>query len=112
MPVIVKDVSDMARYIRGIVGRADHHADSVNEVVLTLAGAILWRADEDPEVMSQGGDLKNVLWVKINRQRYAFSYSHIAKRIEMRAGSTHGAILHSFDNATATSQIRAIFDQL
>ena len=32
------------------MNRADHHGQNVNEIVLTLAGAVIWRATQDVEV--------------------------------------------------------------
>jgi hypothetical protein len=93
--------------------RADHHAGSVNEIALAIAGAIVWRKDAEPiKVMAHAGDMKNVLWVKISGQRYAFSYNHQSGAIEIRDGSTHGPVLHSLTNATALSDLRKIFQGL
>ena len=106
MPVAITDVDALKGCIEGVMGRAEHHAGNVDAVALTLAGAIIWRKDPDPiEVMSQGSETKNVLWVKIGGQRYAFSYNHAAQTIEIRKGNTHGAVLNSFSNATPTQAV-------
>lgn len=114
MPLAVKDVDTLKRYVEGIMGRAEHHAGNVGGAALALAGAIVWRKDdaEEIEVMEREGDLKNVLWVKINGQRYAFSYNHTEETVEMRERSTQGPVLHSFTNSTPTSEIEAIFRTL
>jgi hypothetical protein len=111
MPVTLDDVDMLKQYIDGVMGRADHHARDVAAVALALAGAIVWRKDAsaDIEVMSKDGDLKNVLWVRISGQRYAFSYNHDARAIEMRKGSTRGDVLHSFSNKTPMPEIEAVF---
>jgi hypothetical protein len=84
----------LQQYLLGVVARADHHADNVNEVVLSLAGAIIWRkGPDDLEVMVRDGVVKNVLWVRINGQRYALSYNHNDRTIEMRCGSTQGLLV-------------------
>lgn len=62
--------------------------------------------------MSKDGDLKNVLWVKIGGQRYAFSYNHDARTIEMRKGSVQGDVLHSFSNATPLAEVERVFRAL
>jgi len=94
--------------------RADHHANEVEEIALALAGAIVWKKDEDRdiEVMQHQGDTKNVLWVYIKGNRYTFSYSHSAKAIEMREGTTRGSVLHSFSNQTKLSDLHAAFESL
>jgi hypothetical protein len=114
MPVTLHDVDMLKLYIDGVMGRAGHHAQDVSAVALALAGAIVWRKDAtaDIQVMSKDGDLKNVLWVKISGQRYAFSYNHDARAIEMREGSTQGDVLHSFSNATALAELEAVFRAL
>lgn len=113
MPALVSDVDTLKAYIEGVMERADHHAHQVRAVALVLAGAIVWRKDDAPiEVMASGGDLKNVLWAKINGRRYAFSYNHDTKAIEMRSGTTQGAVLHSFDDRVAAVDVHRIFAAL
>jgi hypothetical protein len=113
MALTVTDISTLQDYIRGVMGRADHHAGGVNEIALALAGAIIWRKDDEPiKVMVQDGDTKNVLWVRIGGNRYAFSYNHSAGTIELREGSTRGAVLHSFSNSTPLSAVKQIFSNL
>jgi hypothetical protein len=113
MTVTVDDIDTLKTYISGVMERADHHANNVSAVALALAGAIVWRKDADSiRVMDQGGDMKNVLWVKIGGQRYAFSYKHQNASIEMRRGTTHGDVLHSFDNATPLARVEQIFRDL
>ncbi len=95
------------------MSRADHHADDVNEVALALAGAIIWRKDDSPiEVLAQAGEMKNVLWVRIDGTRYAISYSHDSGEIELRENTTHGNVVASFSNATPCSEVRRVFETL
>jgi hypothetical protein len=114
MPLAITNVDTLKRYVEGVMGRSEHHAGNVGGAALALAGAIVWRKDDadEIEVMERQGDLKNVLWVQIGGQRYAFSYNHEQKTIEMRKGTTQGAVLHNFTNSTPTSDIEAIFRAL
>ncbi|MEH1935142.1 MAG: hypothetical protein V7L14_15895 [Nostoc sp.] len=48
MPLEVTDIQTLKGYIDGVMERADHHAGGVNEISLALAGAIVWRKDDDP----------------------------------------------------------------
>ncbi len=114
MPLAVKDIDTLKRYIEGVMYRAEHHAGNVGGAALALAGAIVWRKDdaEEIEVMERQGDLKNVLWVKIGGRRYAFSYDHEVRAIEMREDSTHGPVLHKFTNSTPTHDVETIFRAL
>lgn len=113
MPVHVNDVDTLKQYIEGVMGRAAHHAGNVDGVALALAGAIVWKKDEDDiEVMASAGATKNVLWVKFNSVRYAFSYNHSDQTIELRQRSTQGPVLYSFDNSTPYSEILRAFNTL
>jgi hypothetical protein len=114
MPRTVSDISILRRYIGGVVENAEHHADNVDEVALALIGAVVWRKDEDSdiEVMTREGRMTNVLWVRIGGNRYAFSYNHEERTIELRRGNTHGDVLHSFSNRTTNADIKRIFQGL
>ncbi len=114
MPLTVTDVSELQAYINGVLDRADHHAGNVNEVALAIAGAIVWKKDtnEPIKVMAQGGETKNVLWVYISGNRYAFSYNHQSGKIEIREGSTQGDVLQDFDNSSLLSEVKDFFSSL
>src|SRR5690242_16325030 len=43
MPISLLNVDDLQEHLFGVLRRSDHHAGDVNEVLLTLSGAILWR---------------------------------------------------------------------
>jgi hypothetical protein len=114
MPLSVTDVEILKAYIDGVMRRADHHANEVEEIALALTGAILWKKDDgkDIRVMEKSGNTKNVLWVAIGGQQYAFAYNHEAKTIEMRQGNMRGVVLHSFSNAMPLATLYQIFAQL
>ena len=46
MPEQVTYIDVLRDYLNGVVGRADHHAEGVNEVVLAVAGGVVWRKDD------------------------------------------------------------------
>lgn len=110
MPQQVTDIDVLRDYLRGVVDRADHHAQNVNEIALAIAGGVIWRKDDDPlEVMVREGEMKNVIWFKVNGQRYALSYNHETQEIELRQGTTQGIVLGSFSNSISNDQVRQIF---
>ena len=111
MATRVRDVDTLREYVAGVVVRADHHGQGVNEIVLAIAGAIIWRKDPDIalEVNTRDGQMTNVLWVEIGGKRYAFSYNHDQQTVEVREGSTQGAVLGSFSNGTPLSQVKTFF---
>jgi hypothetical protein len=113
MTTKVNDVDTLQQYLTGVMERTDHHARQVDEIVFTLAGAIIWRKDSSPiEVMTQEGNMKNVLWVRINDKKYAFCYNHETYTIEMRENKIKGEVIHSFSNDTSLSKLVNIFRDL
>jgi hypothetical protein len=64
MPRLIEGVDDLKEYIEGVLARADHHAGSVDEISLTIAGAIIWRADSI-RVFETQGQMRNALWIHI-----------------------------------------------
>jgi hypothetical protein len=114
MALTVTEIEELREYLRGVMDRADHHAGTVNEVALALAGAILWRKNDDEpiKVMVREGETTNVLWVRIGPKRYALSYNHTSRQIELREGGLQGPTLHTFTNATPMSSVRTIFESL
>jgi hypothetical protein len=113
MPREITDIDLLRTYISGVMDKAAHHADEVSEVALTLAGAVIWRKDDDPlEVFERQGNLANALWVRISGVRYALSYKHEVRAIEMRVGSTQGRVVHSFSNKTSASEVKKVFAAL
>ena len=114
MALTVTEIEELRAYLKGVMDRADHHAGGVSESALALTGAILWRKnDEEPiKVMVREGETTNVLWVRIGMKRYAFSYNHAMRHIELREGGLQGPTLHTFTNNTALSEVRAVFQKL
>lgn len=113
MALTVKDVDALQEYIQGVMDRADHHAENVNEIALALVGAIIWKKDtESIKVMEKEGETKNVLWVNIRNTKYAFVYNHNTDKIDMRQGSIQGKKLFEFDNKTSLSELKTIFSRL
>jgi hypothetical protein len=113
MTTQINDVDALKGYLEAAMGRAKHHPGNVDGVILALTGAIVWKKDADPiEPMGSKEDEKNVLWVKFNGIRYAFSYNHAARTVELRKDSTDGAVMYSFSNATPYADIISAFDTL
>jgi hypothetical protein len=112
MPQTITGVDVLQDYIGGVMARAEHHANNVDEVALAIAGALVWRKQGDIRVMARSGDMKNVLWVRIGGRRYALSYNHAAGTIEVRDGSTQGTVLACFSNATPLADVKRFFESL
>ena len=113
MPQQETDIDVLRDYLRGVMDRADHHAQNVNEVSLAVAGGVVWRKDDDPlEVMTRKGEMKNVLWFKGNGKRYALSYNHDTGGIDLRQNTTQGPVVASFSNEITNAQVRTTFGGL
>jgi hypothetical protein len=112
MPQTIASVDVLQQYIQGVMARAEHHANNVNEVALAIGGAVVWRKEGEIEVMTREGDMKNVLWVRINGNRYALSYNHEQGCIEVRARNTQGQVLASFTNANTAREVKEFFGGL
>ncbi len=112
MPQTVATVDVLQQYIRGVIDRAEHHANHVDEVCLAIAGAIVWRKDDDLLIMTREGEMKNVLWMHVNGRRYALSYNHSLQCIQVREGTVRGDALASFTNATPIGEVKRFFGSL
>jgi hypothetical protein len=113
MPLELTQVHHLRDYLRGMMDRAQHHAGNVDAVALTIAGAIVWRMDDDPpEAFTREGHTTNVIWARINGQRFAFSYNHTDETIEVREGTTQGRVLRAFSNADSANDVLTFFRAL
>jgi integron cassette protein len=115
MPVMVDDVATLRLYVRSVIADAKHHANNVEEIILALAGAVISRQDDgSPLAVHSGksGGMGRALTVTIRGNRYALSYSHADKAIQMKEGSFQGNVLHQFTNATPLSEVASIFSDL
>jgi hypothetical protein len=109
----VTDLDVLRDYLQGVLERAGHHADNVKEIVLAIAGAVVWRKGDEPlKIMEREGEMTNVIWVVIGGRRYALSYNHKDGAIELRDRSTQGDVLGSFTNATPASEVLSFFQKL
>jgi hypothetical protein len=112
MPQAIASVDVLQQYIQGVMARAEHHANNVDEVALAIAGAVVWRKEGEIEVMTREGDMKNVLWVRIGGTRYALSYNHEGPCIEVRERNTQGRVLAVFTNANTAGEVKQFFADL
>ena len=47
MALSIKTITDLHDYFSGVMNRANHHANSVNEVILTILGGVIWKSTEN-----------------------------------------------------------------
>jgi hypothetical protein len=111
MPISLMNVDDLQEHLLGVLRRSDHHAGEVNEVLLTISGAILWRKNpqEPVKVNTKEGAGGNVIWFRVDGLRYALLYNHELRRIELSEGGRKGELVHTFTNETSTSEVVRVF---
>lgn len=113
MSIKMDSIGILREYFNGVLGRADHHAQEVEEVALTLMGAVIWKGKEDSiEVRSVGERTGNMLWFETNKGRYSFKYDHSEKKIELREKTSNGPIVAIFDNTISANTVYSIFTEL
>jgi hypothetical protein len=112
MALTIKAFNELHDYLNKVIDRSHHHANNVDEVVLPLIGAVLWRADTEILVREQDGETKNVLWFTVGSDRYVFRYNHTKQCIDLLKDSLQGKLLHSFDNSSTVTGIKHIFSTL
>lgn len=112
MALTITTLTLLNQYINGVMERADHHAQNVNEIVLTLGGAVIWKATQDVEVRTYNNETANILWLTVGQNRYALAFNHQTGDIELRERTQNGAVLATFNNATTSNQVKQIFNRL
>lgn len=112
MAITIDKIEALNEYFNGVMNRADHHADSVNEVVLALIGGVVWRAEGDFEVKEYAGAPANILWMTVSDKRYCFKFNHQTGKIECLAGGHNGDVITTFDNDTNISEVKNFFAKL
>jgi Integron cassette protein VCH_CASS1 chain len=113
MSIKIDSIGILKKYFDGVLGRADHHAQEVEEVALTLMGAVIWKSKEDTiEVRSVGEKTGNMLWFETDNGRYAFRYEHSNQTIELRNGNSNGPIIRTFNNQVNAGEVYTTFATL
>jgi hypothetical protein len=110
MSVTIESMDILKEYFSNVLKRADHHAKEVQEVALTLLGAVIWKSIGEVSVMETKDGFGNVLWFRTESgDRYAMSYNHAEKKIDLRQHSVKGETLYQFDNLTPAAQVFGVF---
>jgi hypothetical protein len=115
MPILVDDMKMLRMYIRGVVGKAEHHARNVDQIILALAGAVILRKDSSPLQVraGAGGKLGRALqFTSAKRKTYALSYNHATRAIDLKKNNYQGDKIHSFTNKTKLSEVSSVFAKL
>jgi hypothetical protein len=104
----VTDKPTIDRHVDKVLVRAFHHAAEITAVVIALRGFVE-TCGEDIKVRPGG-----VTWFKSRStgQRYAVSYPHEDRKVDLREGSQQGRTLYQFDNDTTVNELAQAFGNL
>lgn len=108
MAVKIETIDTLKKYFSGVTRRANHHAHNVNEVIYGLLGVIVLKKDDGTDIEVRGSDdskTGNILWVTINRVRYAFRYEHFDGTVEIRKHTYKGSMVLKIDNTTTITDV-------
>lgn len=112
MPLEVASIDMLQEYLCGVLGRADHHAEAVQDIALALVGAVVWRKVGTLEVRTYAGGPANIIWFHTEKSRYALAFNHDTRQIELRERTQNGKTFHTFTNGTPLSEVREVFVDL
>ncbi|WP_199556337.1 hypothetical protein [Sandaracinobacteroides hominis] len=100
--------SQIDAFIQKVTADALHHAQGVAGIIGPFEQAVracLNLAIDTVKVMERNGVLGRTCWIVIGGNRWAFSYSHQSRAIELRLGSTQGPVRFRFDNSTTPASL-------
>ena len=112
MAISIDSIETLQEYLIGVLDRADHHADNVEGVALTLLGAVVWKSDQEIEVREYSGSPANIIWFWVNGNRFALTYNHSDETIELKSRTHRGDVVASFDNSSSYEEIIRTFNNL
>ena len=112
MALKVSNISDFQQYFEGVMGRANHHADNVNEIILALVGGVVWKSNGRFQVKQYAGMPANMLWMEVGDQIYCFKFNHETDCIEVHLNTHNGEVIKEFNNSTPLSEVKSFFERL
>ncbi len=99
MATTIQNIEILRAYLSGVLDRANHHAQKVNEIALAIAGGIIWRTTDNIKVMSREGEMKNVLWLQVGTP-LDLAQNYIAQAPDMATKKRYQAIVKLLESAT------------
>jgi len=107
-------VNDLQDYLATLNRKADHHAKSVEAITLMLAGAVvmLKNSGSDIKVLERDGETKNLMWVEINGNKYAFAYNGSDAAVDIRQNSSRGKVIVSLNDSMPLKEVYSLVKKL
>lgn len=88
--------------------------NNVDEVVLTIVGALCWRSASHIDFNQNCGTDQRIcsLSFYIEEHRYVLFYNAIKQQFDLSKDSIRGTILYSLDNAWTARRVKDVFRKL
>lgn len=91
MPILTSDGATLRAFTEGVMRAAEHNADEVVPVLLSVVGGVLCTADPGSVELQDADDTgTSVLWAAFDGRRMAFRYDPMTAMIELREGTLEG----------------------
>ena len=107
----IETLVDAKMYISTVFKNSDHHAENVKNIIFYVFGKLVFVADRI-EAYTRNGEIKNVCWVYLKGNRYAFSYDHDTECIDIRDYSCKGETVGMISNNSSMQEVNEIIDKL
>lgn len=112
MALSIDTMEALRGYFDGVMSRANHHADNVNEIILALVGGVIWRGAE-VDVRTYNGKTANMLWMKTDGGKgYCFYFNHFNGKIEVREDGMNGKYIRDFTNTDTALDVKRFFENM
>ena len=105
----INTIFELQSYFNGVMDRAIHHANNIDEIILAIAGGVIWKAQGTLKVRTYNGETANVLWLCTEKKTYCFKYNHTDVSILVCENSHKGRILQTFTNKSTAKEVKDFF---
>lgn len=110
----IRGLAGLREYLERAVGRAEHHAPSIVEVMGHLVVAVILYHEKDSMVCrTYAGKTANILRFRVNGKDYAFRHNHASGgSVELHENDEHGPVTQAFTNSDFWDDVRTVFESL
>lgn len=112
MALSIDGIQILRNYFNGVMDRANHHAENVNEIALAILGGIIWKSTDEIQVKQYAGSPANILWMYVGENKYCFAFNHETGNIEVRRASYKGEVIIEFNNTSSVAEVKQFFEAL
>ena len=99
-------------YFKGVLGRTEHHAGNVDEVIYYLLGAVMQFGSDEIEVRTYKDNVANEIWFNINQQKYCMVYDHEKECVVLKRNTHDKTFEVVFNNDNSLQEVLKTFKTL